>query len=107
MGDILLDDMAFTKKIGVEFCNDTAGTVWRWMQTVTKQEIDRQIEKDKDTFLVDPKLSYESHAEAVRMYLGFKRWLDDKGFGCFTAQFDIFGDDSVGPLSPRLHTFQP
>ena len=102
MGDILLDDMAFTKKIGVEFCNDTAGTVWRWMQTVTKQEIDRQIEKDKDTFLVDPKLSYESHAEAVRMYLGFKRWLDDKGFGCFTAQFDIFGDDSVGP-DRRFH----
>lgn len=36
------------------------------------------------------------------MYLGFKRWLDDKGFGCFTAQFDIFGDDSVGP-DRRFH----
>lgn len=96
MGDILLDDMAYMKKIGVEFCNDTVGTVWRHMQDVSKQEIDRQIEKDRDTFTVDPKLSYESHAEAVKMYLGLKRWLDDKGFGCFTAQFDIFGDDSVG-----------
>ena len=42
---------------------------------------------------MDPKLSYESHAEAVKMYLGLKQWLDDKGFGAFTAQFDIFGDD--------------
>jgi len=93
MGDILIDDMAFYRNIGVEICNDTVGSVYSRMQAVTKAQIDTQIEKDHTTFEMDPKLSYESHAEAVKMYLGFKQWLDDKGFGAFTAQFDIFGDD--------------
>jgi L-arabinose isomerase len=93
MGDILVDDMAFYRKIGVEICNDTVGSVYSRMQSLTKAQIDAQIEKDHAAFEMDPKLTYESHAEAVKMYLGFKQWLDDRGFGAFTAQFDIFGDD--------------
>ncbi|MCE5188075.1 MAG: L-fucose/L-arabinose isomerase family protein [Eubacteriales bacterium] len=93
MGDILVDDMAFYKNIGVEICNDTVGSVYSRMQGLTKAQIDAQIEKDRALFTIDPKLGYESHAEAVKLYLGFKQWLTDKGFDAFTAQFDIFGDD--------------
>jgi len=93
MGDILVDDMAFFGKIGAEICHDTVGSVYTRMQEVTKADIDRQIEKDHETFEIDPKLTYDSHAEAVKMYLGFKKWLDDSGFGAFTAQFDIFSAD--------------
>ena len=93
MGDILLDDMAYSARIGVEFCNDTAGSVYRRMEAVTKAQIDDQIAKDHETFTIDPKLTYESHAEAVRMYLAFKKWLDDNDFKAYTAHFDIFGDD--------------
>jgi L-arabinose isomerase len=95
MGDILVDDMAFYRNIGIEICNDTVGSVYSRMQDVSKAEIDAQIEKDHATFVMDPKLSYESHSEAVKMYLGLKRWLTDKGFGAFTAQFDIFGTTSA------------
>lgn len=93
MGDILIDDMTFFKNVGVEICNYTIGSVYSRMQEVTKREIDLQIEKDHASFVIDHKLTYDSHAEAVKMYLGFKRWLTDKGFGAFTAHFDIFGDD--------------
>jgi len=42
---------------------------------------------------VDPNLSHESHAIAVREYFGFKRFLEDKGYEAFTAHFDQFSDD--------------
>lgn len=93
MGDILADDMSFFRNIGVEICNDTIGSVYARMQDVTKAQVDRQIEKDNNDFIMDPKLGYESHAEAIRMYLGFKQWLDDMGFRAFTAHFDIFSAD--------------
>jgi L-arabinose isomerase len=93
MGDILTDDMAFMRKIGPEFCHDTIGSVYSCMEKVSKEQIDVQIEKDRATFEVDPKLSYESHSIAVKMYLGFKQYLEDRQFDAFTAQFDIFAAD--------------
>jgi len=42
---------------------------------------------------VDPNLSKESHAIAAREYLGFKKYLEDKGYDAFTAHFDQFADD--------------
>lgn len=93
MGDILTDDMAFMRKIGPEFCHDTVGSVYSRMEKVTKEQINAQIEKDRATFEMDPKLSYESHSIAVKMYLGFKQYLEDKQLDAFTAHFEIFGDD--------------
>jgi L-arabinose isomerase len=93
MGDILLDDLAFLRMIGPEFCNDTIGSVFSYMSNVKKHEIDAQIEKDKTVFEIDPHLSYESHSEAVKMYIGFKRYLENRGFDAYTAQFDQFAAD--------------
>ena len=93
MGDILADDMAFLRKIGPEFCHDTIGSVYSRMEAVTKAQIDEQIDKDKTIFDVDPKLSYESHSIAVRTYLGFKKYLEDKKYDAVTAHFDQFADD--------------
>ena len=93
MGDILTDDMAFFRKIGVEICHDTIGSVVRRMEAVTDEEIEAEIQKDHELFIVDEKLSHESHSIAVREYLGFKKYLEDTGCKAFTAHFDIFGDD--------------
>lgn len=93
MGDILTDEMEFLRQIGPEMCHDTIGSVYSLMQQVTREEIDEQIARDKEMHEVDPKLTYDSHAEAVRMYLGFRRYLENQGFDAFTAQFDQFGDD--------------
>ena len=93
MGDILADDMHFFSTVGTEICHDTIGSVRKIADAVSGKDIEDQIKKDKETFTVDSKLSTASHSEAVRTYLGFKRYLEGKGFGAFTAHFDVFGDD--------------
>ena len=93
MGDILADDMNFFSTVGTEICHDTIGSVRRIADAVSSGDIEEQIKKDAQTFIVDPKLTVASHSEAVRTYLGFKRYLEEKGFGAFTAHFDIFADD--------------
>jgi L-arabinose isomerase len=93
MNDILTDDMAYFKKIGPEFRHETIGTVFRYMEMVSKEDIDVSIKKDHEIFDVDPKMTYERHAEATRMYLGFRRFLEEKGYEAFTAHFDIFSED--------------
>lgn len=93
MGDILVDDFEFFRTIGPMVMHDTIGSVYSRMQEITVKEIDVQIAKDKEMHDVDPNLKYESHAEAVRMYLGFKKYLEDHEMQAFTAHFDQFSDD--------------
>lgn len=93
MGDILVDDFEFFRTIGPMVMYDTIGSVYSRMNEVTLKDIDAQILKDKELHEVDPNLSFESHSEAVRMYLGFKKYLEDHQMQAFTAHFDQFGDD--------------
>lgn len=102
MSDIQNDEMSFYKKIGPEFRHETIGSVYGMMETVTDKEIDERINLDREIFDMDPKLSYESHAYAVKMYLGFKKFLDDRGYEAFTAQFDFFGADGRFKQLPLL-----
>lgn len=94
MGDILTDEYAFTRVIGPEVCHDTIGSIVSRMAKVEKGRIDEQIRMDKLIHDVDPKLTYESHAEAIRMYLAFKDYLEEKGYSAYTAHFDQFADDA-------------
>lgn len=93
MGDVLTDEMALLSKIGPEACHDTIGSVYARMQAVTEEEVSAQIALDQERFEVDTKLSRASHSIAVRQYLGFRRYLEDKGYDAFTAHFDQFADD--------------
>jgi len=93
MGDILTDDMAFFARVGPEFVHQDLGSVATAMAGITDQEIAASMERDRKVFDVDPKLSRESHAEATRIYLGFRRHLEAGGFRAFTAHFDNFGED--------------
>lgn len=93
MGDILADDMQFFAKIGPEFRHDGLGAIASRMKKVTKNDIDARIARDAELHDVDPNLGYDSHAEAVRMYFGFRRYLEDYGYQAFTAHFDLFGED--------------
>ena len=102
MNDILTDDMEFFKKIGPEFCHETIGLVYNEMVKITKEEIDRSMARDREIFDVDPKLSYESHAEATRMYLGFKKFLEERKYEAFTAQFEIFSEDGRFKQLPMM-----
>lgn len=102
MSDIQNDEMSFYRKIGPEFIHETIGSVFRVMETVTKKEIDERVRTDKEIFDMDPKLSHESHAYAVKMYLGFKKFLEAKGYEAFTAHFDVFGEDGRFKQLPLL-----
>lgn len=93
MGDILTDEAAFMRVLGPEICHDTIGSVYRWMQQVDDQAVEAQIEQDHRQHEVDPNLTHDSHAEAVRMYLGFKAYLEHNGYEAFTAHFDQFAAD--------------
>lgn len=93
MNDILTDEMSFFKKIGPECRHETIGSIYNFMEFVKKEEIDRSIKRDKSIFEMDPKLSYESHAYATKLYLGFKKFLEEKKYDAYTAHFDMFGED--------------
>jgi len=69
MNDILADEMSVLKKIGPEYRYDNIGAVVQHMNETTKEEIDAVIERDRQIFDLDPKLTYESHYEAIKMYM--------------------------------------
>ena len=102
MNDILADEMSILKKIGPEYRYDNIGAVVQHMEATTKDEIDAVIARDREVFDLDPKLTYESHYEAIKMYLGFKKYLEERGMDAFTAQFDIFCEDGRFKQLPLL-----
>ncbi|MBQ5865994.1 MAG: L-fucose/L-arabinose isomerase family protein [Oscillospiraceae bacterium] len=102
MNDILSDEMAVYSKIGPEYRYDSIGAVVKYMEETTKEEIDARIKLDHEIFDIDPKLSYESHYEAIKMYFGFKKYMDANGLDAFTAHFDIFAEDGRFKQLPLL-----
>lgn len=102
MNDILADEMSVLKKIGPEYRYDAIGTIARFMKETTNEEINARIAYDKMMFDLDPNLSSESHSEAIRMYFGFKKYLELHKLDAFTAQFDIFAEDGRFKQLPLL-----
>ena len=102
MNDILADEMSVLKKIGPEYQYDSIGSVVRFMEETTKEEIEARMAYDREVLDIDPKLSYESHYEAVKIYFGFKKYLDANEMDAFTAQFDIFAEDGRFRQLPLL-----
>lgn len=93
MGDILLDEAAVFRKLGIEICHDSLGCIRTEMDALDPAEVEQEMEADHDRFLMDEKLAVESHRIAVEEYLGFKRYLEKNGYDGFTAHFDLFGQD--------------
>ena len=88
MGDVITDDMAVCRKLGPEFVSDSVGTLQSFCAAVTPEEVAARVEYERGVFNVDPKMPPERHAEAVRMYLGFKRYLEANGYAGYTAHFE-------------------
>lgn len=102
MGDVVTDDMAVYRKLGPEFVYDSIGTVTKFCDTVTAKEIADRVDYERSIFHVDPKMPPEVHAEAVRMYLGIKRYLEASGYAGYTIHFDEFGADGRYTQLPLL-----
>lgn len=93
MGDVVTDDMAVYRKLGPEFVYDSIGTVQRYCAQITPDQVAARMAEEHTLFDVDPHLPPERHAEAVRMYLGLKQYLQDSGYQGYTAHFEEFAAD--------------
>jgi L-arabinose isomerase len=93
MGDILMDEAAFMRTFGAEIIHDHPGEIVKYMETLNEEQIQARYEQDFQTFDVDRKLTEESHKEAIKMYLAFKKLCEDKGYMAYTAHFDCFSAD--------------
>lgn len=93
MGDTLSDEAAFTRIIGPEVNREYIGEIYRLMDDVTEDEIDKQVEKEREKFDVDEDMPRSNLRYAVRMYLGFKKFLEAGGYAGFSTHFDTFKGD--------------
>jgi len=102
MGDILGDDAAFYRKLGLEVNHESIGAVYRIMEALSAKEIDKQVEEDSRNFAIDPLLPVESHRYAAALQLGFEKFMNEGGYVGFTAFFDIFKEDGRFKQLPIL-----
>ena len=102
MGDVITDDMAVFRTLGPEFVSDSVGTLQGFCARITPEQVADRVAFERTVFDVDPAMPPESHAEAVRMYLGFKAYLEAGGYAGYTAHFEEFGADGRFTQLPLL-----
>ena len=102
MGDVITDDMAFFRKIGPIFTYDSIGVIHSSCEAVSQEEIDARVAMDRTIFDMDPNLSPESHAYAIRLYLGIRKYIEERGYEGYTIQFDELGADGRFRQLPLL-----
>ncbi|MEX0995055.1 MAG: L-fucose/L-arabinose isomerase family protein [Balneolaceae bacterium] len=93
MGDTLSDEAAFTRMIGPEVNREYIGEIYKTMERVSDEEIEKQMKTDRKNFDVDDNMPEENFRYAVRMYLEFKTFLETKEYAGFSAHFDVFQGD--------------
>jgi L-arabinose isomerase len=93
MGDTLSDEAAFTRVIGPEVNHEYIGEVYRCMESVTEKEIDEQESIERKRFAVDRTMPAKNLRYAIRMYLGFRKFLRDNKYHAFSVHFDTFKGD--------------
>lgn len=93
VGDGLSDDASFTRVIGPEVNREYIGEIYRLMESLGEEEINKQVVIEQNRFDVDNDMPEKNLRYAVRMYLGFKKFLDKYDYQGFSAHFDTFKAD--------------
>ena len=102
MGDVITDDMAVYRHLGAEFVYDSIGTVQSRCTAVSSAEVEERVALERELFDVDPTMRPGQHEEAVRMYLGLRRYLEDMGYDGYTLHFEECGADGRFTQLPLL-----
>jgi len=102
MGDLFADDIKLYEKLGAEYCYSSIGSVYNLMQEVSKEEIAKEIENEKDVFDLDPSMPQEAYEYAQCQYLAIKRFLKEGGYDAFTLHFETLGEDGRFTSLPFL-----
>lgn len=93
MGDTLSDEAAFTRIIGPEVNREYIGEIYRAMESISDDEVTAQVAVERARFEVDADMPVKNLRYAVRMYLGFRKFLEEKNYQAFSAHFDTFNGD--------------
>lgn len=93
MGDILGDEVAYYRMLGIEVFHEGMGGVVRCMEKVSESEVDEYIALDRQNFDVSAQLPEASHRYAAKLQLAYEKFLDQNGYNAFTANFNAFKDD--------------
>lgn len=93
VGDTLTDDAELTRIIGPEVNREYMGDIYRLMETVTDDALEKEIQRHKEQFNIDDDMPADTLRYAVRMYLGFKDFLETNNYDGFSAHFDSFKGD--------------
>lgn len=93
VGDTLTDDSELTRIIGPEVNREYMGDIYRLMEAVDDDVLDNEVQRHKKQFDVDDDMPDDTLRYAVRMYLGFKEFLETNNYDGFSAHFDSFKGD--------------
>ena len=85
--------MAIYRFLGPELVYDSIGTVRRFCAEVEEDAVRAQMEADRAVFELDPTLDEPTHAEAARMYLGLRAYLQSGGLSGYTLHYGECGED--------------
>ena len=102
MGDVITDDMAIYRFLGPELVYDSIGTVRRFCAEVEEDAVRAQMDADRAVFELDPTLDEPTHAEAARMYLGLRAYLQSGGLSGYTLHYGECGEDGRFTQLPLL-----
>jgi L-arabinose isomerase len=101
-GDILYDPPALLRMLGPTVVNESLGDLHARMQEVGEAQIDEVIARHAEQFAVDPDLTREAHAYAVRMEVAIRGLLEEKGYRAYSAHFESVGRDGRFEQLPLL-----
>ena len=93
MGDTITDWHTFMRNIGPEIREEPIGQVYRNMEMLSDQEIQKQMDEDHQVFKIDEEMPKESHRHAVMIMLGFEKLLKEGKYAGYSANFDVFQGD--------------
>lgn len=93
MGDILTDSAAFLRKIGPQIDQVSLGSIYKIMESVTEEEINRVISENNKNFQIDPNLSQKNHIYAAKLQIAIEKFLLEHKYSGFSIYFNAIGDD--------------
>jgi len=93
MGDIGVDASALIRTLGPQILAVAPGQMYRGMLAVTGAQAREVIAFENARFEIDPRLSAGERQDHARMQVAIEQILAGRGFGAYTAHFDVIGDD--------------
>ena len=95
MGDFCVADELLAHGLGIQVQQIEPGELEQDVAAVTGQEVDRELERDRESFACE--LDEEVHARSVRVSLGLRKRLASRAYDAFSMNFAAF-DSPSGPL---------